>query len=141
MADATFQRVDSRDDDAFGPPAVLLCGFSKESEPAFREVLEALGATEHRLVYCSPNMLEGTVEQALTVGADDDPAPPEALPQVVLLSGLSSAQIQGFLHEYRARGLPATIFASSTPTNLTFTVKGLLRELLREQREMSKVRG
>jgi hypothetical protein len=143
MHDGTFQKIEERDDDACGPRAVLVCGFPSSVEPPLREILNGIGAAEHRVVLCTPAMVKLPLGEALAAPAGqpaDAPAAPDALPRVVVLSGLSGAQLQGFLAAYRASGLPSPIFASTTPPNLSFPVGKLVVELLREQREMGRPR-
>lgn len=137
---ATFQRIDENDELSPGPPAVLVCGFATDIEAALKAVLERCGAPEHRVVFCSREMVRQTLKQALESTESAQPAPPDTLPKAMVLSGMTGTQIQGFLSAYSASKLPRPIFASVTPINLSFPVGKLLMELLNEHREMSKRR-
>ena len=137
---ATFQRIDENDEISPGPPAVLVCGFATDIEASLKAVLERAGAPEHRVVFCSREMVKQTLKQALGATEPTQPAPPDTLPRAMVLSGMSGSQLQAFLSEYTASKLPRPIFASVTPINLGFPVGKLLVELLAEQREMAKRR-
>lgn len=141
MNDGTFQKIDSPDYGAIGPPSILVCGFSTQIESTVKKVLESVGADKHQVLFCTSSMVKQPLGQALESSeSSGEPAAPDKLPRAMVLSGLSGAQLQGFISGYRTSGLPRPIFASVTPINLDFPVGKLLVELLREQREMSKPR-
>jgi hypothetical protein len=137
---ATFQRIDESDETSPGPRAVLVCGFATDILAALRGVLERCGAPDHRVVFCSRDMVKQTLKQALEATEPAPPAAPDTLPRAMVLSGMTGTQLQAFLSEFKASKLPRPIFASVTPINLGFQVGKLLVELLAEQREMSKRR-
>ena len=141
MKHGTFQKIKSTDDDALGPAAVLLCGFSTDVESRVKKVLENVGAREHRILFCTKAMVKQPLGKALQSEDDSNrAAEPDRLPRTMVLSGMSGSQLKAFLSEFRSCGLPRPIFASVTPHNLEFPVGKLLLELLNEQREMAKRR-
>lgn len=136
--DASFESLDHDDSVGPGPQALLLCGLETTLAPAIGALLRDSGAESHRLVFCTKEMLDHTLRAALGAeAASDPPLPPAALPQVVVLSGMSGQQIHGLIDGWRAAGLPAPIWAASTPSNLEFRVRALLQELLAERRAMA----
>lgn len=141
MNNGTFEKIEATDDGALGPPAVLVCGFATNIENTLKKVLVNVGAEEHRVVFCTPEMVKQPLGNALESMDDSTPAEADKLPKAMVLSGLSGSQLQGFLSSYRTSGLPRPIFAAVTPTNLGFPVGTLLVELLSEQRQMSKKRS
>ncbi len=136
----TFRKIDDDKDPGLGPPALLICGFDPAVAEKLRPVLSELGAPDHRLIFCTPAMVKQPLAQALEGADREEPAAPDQLPRVMVLSGLSGAQINAFLRKYAELGLPRPIFASVTPSNLKFPVGKLLNELLKEQRAMSRRR-
>ena len=80
----------------------------------------------------------GAALEAATSLPDASPLPPDALPQVVVLSGMTGRQIHGLIDGWRAARLPAPIWASTTPSNLEFPVRVLVKELLAERRAMTR---
>jgi hypothetical protein len=116
---------------------VLLAGFTAEEASAVQAFLAGLGATGHRMVCCTAEMLGQTLEVALTTEPAAPPLGPEKLPRVAVLSGLPDAQLGAALDRWRETGLPRPIFACATPTSLGFTVKRLLGDLWREHQMMT----
>jgi len=135
---ASFQSLDRDDSSGPGPRAMLLCGLEQSLAPAIGQILRECGAGAHRLVFCTKAMLDERLGVALGGAPPDDaPLPADALPRVVVLSGMTGRQIHGIIDGWRAAGLPGPIWASSTPSNLDFPVRILVRELLAERRAMA----
>ncbi len=138
MHDGTFQKIDDDDESALGPTAILVSGFSQEVGDPLGAVLRGIDATDHRVLFCTPEMIKQPLGQALDTQTQSEPAKPDTLPRVMILSGFTGAQLQGFISGYKSSGLPRPIFASVTPINLEFPVGKLIMELLREQRAMRR---
>lgn len=136
--DAPFEALDRESDHAFGPEAVLLCGFDRTEAGSIELLLRGAAAGEHRVVCCTTTMGSWTIERAL--GGDDGGKllPVGKIPRVMLLSGLSDAKVQAVLDAYAATGLERPIFAVATPANLGFTVIRLLEELMAERQAMAE---
>jgi len=81
-------------------------------------------------------MLGGTLQAALATTAPGPAVAADKLPRTVILSGLTGRQLHAMIDGWAAAGLAPPIWASTTPNNLEFTVRDLLRELLAEQRAM-----
>lgn len=141
MSGGTFRKVDAGGGESFGPPALLLCGFAANEVEPVGELLRKVGVDGHRPILCTKPMVRQPLGEALAAaGSEDPPAPPESLPRVMVLSGMTGPQIRAFLQGFGQTGLPRPIFASTTPHNLGILVRDLLVELLREHQEMAKQR-
>ncbi len=138
MADETFSRVDEADEPRIGPEAVLVCGFSSEEFPAVESLLKAIGAEPHRITPCTEAMLSQRLEDALATTGQDPPVPPDKLPRTMVLSGFREGQVRELMKRYGSTGLARPIFATTTPSNLDFTVRELLVHLLQEHRAMQE---
>lgn len=136
--EGTFQEIDRDDEEVLGPPAVLICGYPRDIDAKLRRLLESIGAGDHRLVFCTPTMVKQTLGAVLEGTATDQPAAPDQLPRVMILSGFTGAQIHGFLDGYPETELPRPILATVTRINLGFPIGGLLSELVAEQRAMKE---
>jgi hypothetical protein len=134
--DNAFQAVEQDDLTRVGPRAILICGFSTASEAAVRELLGWVNAPDVPLIFCAEALLTLPLVEALTNVDAGPPVPPDKLPPVMVLSGLTGQEIHGFLEHFAATNLPRPIFAAATPTNLTFTVKQLLAALRQERKAM-----
>lgn len=141
MSDASFESIDQDHRPGEGPDAVLLAGFALEEVAKVRDLLAQAGAPTHRVLRCSTAMLDLPLRDALSLELPGPPVPADQLPRAVILSGLSGAQIHVVIDAWKGAGLARPIWASTTPSNLEFTVKDLLKELLSEQRAMAAQSG
>ncbi len=138
--DGSFQKIEERDDDAIGPAALLVCGFAPDVAAPLQVLLEKVGATRHRIIFCTKDMVKQPLGLALETLDPGEPAAHDELPRAMVLSGFTSARLQGFLKSFGSTNLPRPIFASTTQANLNFPVGKLIMELLKEQRAMGRRR-
>jgi len=136
-SDATFEAFDSESDQAFGPEAVLLCGYERNEASLIDAVLKGLALAGHRVVCCTTTMGSWTIERALAGDDGGKLLPVGKIPRVMLLSGLRDEHVQAVLDAYASTGLERPIFAVATPANLGFTVIRLLEELMAERQAMA----
>jgi hypothetical protein len=135
--ESAFEEIGESTADAVGPAAVLLSGFAEPEAERVLTLLAEVGAKDHRVLRCASEMLDRRLTEALS-GAPGDPLPAEALPRVVILSGLPDAGINAVVDRWADTGLPRPLFACATPSSLELTVKRLLSDLLREHRALSR---
>jgi hypothetical protein len=135
--EAGFEAIDHDEAPGVGPAAVLLCGFAAEEVAPLERLLAAAGAPEHAVILASEPMLDLTLQEALCTGEPGPPLAAHKLPRTVILSGLNGSQLHRVIDGFAGTGLAPPIWASTTPGNLSFTVRDLLRELLAEQRAMA----
>jgi Domain of unknown function (DUF3783) len=134
MSQAEFRRIDQDEGGPLGPDAVLLCGYSIEESRGISSLLGRIEASGHRVILCTEAMLGQTLAEALGTADEALPVPPDKLPRVIVLSGMTGEQVRALLDQYSALKLPRPIFATVTPTNRSFTVRDLLVDLLKEHR-------
>lgn len=134
----TFKKLDANPkvETVIGPPAVLFCGFTPQEAMLMKTLLKAVGAEDHNILLCTEQMIMQPVGQALLATKQLPPVPPDKLPRVMVMSGMSDEQIHGVLEGYSATRLRRPIFATATKRNLNYTVRELLVELLQEHRMM-----
>lgn len=136
--EATFESIDQDDAPGIGPAAVLLAGYGPEADAPVVALLTAAGALGHRVLRVTREMLQGTLAMALGDPGGGAALGAAELPRVAILSGLSGRQLHAVIDGWRETGLPRPIWASTTPNNLTFGLRDLLKELLAEQRAMAE---
>ena len=137
MSQGECKRIDQDEEAPLGPLALLMCGHSSEESRTVSSFLGAISASEHRVVLCTEPMVAQSLGEALATTEESPPVPPDKLPRVIVLSGMTGAQVRVFLDQYASTLLPRPIFATVTPSNLSFTVRDLLVELLQEHRAMT----
>jgi hypothetical protein len=139
--DTTFESIDQDEAPGVGPAAVLLCGFAEQEVDPVGRLLAEAGAPDHAVIRVSEAMLGGTLQAALTATAPGPAVAADKLPRAVILSGLTGRQLHAVIDGWAGAGLAPPIWASTTPHNLEFTVRDLLRELLAEQRALGGLGG
>jgi hypothetical protein len=136
----TFRPIDGSSERRFGRRALFLVGFAPEAGAKLAGLAAEIGAAGLRFVYCTDEMLTGTLGEALATEAQPPDVKPADLPPFLVLSGFSGAELHAFLNRFAETGLPRPIFASATPNNQSSRVKDLLRELAAEHVEMMALR-
>jgi hypothetical protein len=132
--ESPFRPIQPDDETRVGPRGILICGYAPDAAAPLQTLLAQINAPEAPLVFCTEAMLAQSLEEALTEPAAGSPAPPDKLPPVMVLSGLTGRELHTFLEQFDAANLPRPIFAAATTINLTFTVRQLLIALLQENR-------
>ena len=140
--DSDFRKLDADKTDTFGPAAILVSGYPPMVIDPFEDLLAAIGCASHRVVLVSEQMLDMKLGDILAAeGSLGKPAPAEALPPVILFSGMTDAQVRSFLSGYKDLGAPRGIFAVLTETNIDFVLREHLIALLQEHEAMTKENG
>jgi hypothetical protein len=122
---------------ATGPNAVFLSGFDTVESTTVTDILARIGFPDHRIVLCTAAMLSMSLEDALRERSPDTPVSPDALPRIVIVSGVPDQRIKHLLNAYGATDLPSPIWATTTESNLIMTVRNVIRHLLDEHRRIS----
>ncbi|MBN2719346.1 MAG: DUF3783 domain-containing protein [Deltaproteobacteria bacterium] len=134
MSDSDFQEL-TNDVRVFpGPRLFLVSGYDADEIESLSGFLEGIGYPGVPVKYCTASGLDSLLETVLSEEALEEPAGKGKLPTVMVFSGMTSADVQTVMGRFKECGLPRPIFATTTPTNLKFTVKTLLQHLLEEQR-------
>ena len=63
----------------------------------------------------------------------------DALPAIVL-NAVSSAELNGFVQNFKTLGLPKCLFAVVTPTSINWKFHDLIKDLLEERAMFEKMR-
>ena len=124
-----------RNDGLFpGPRAFLVSGYDPDQLTALRQFLADIGYGDAPVKPCTAAQIGHPLEKALSEDTEGVPLGQGKLPYALVFSGLSVSDVHAVMDRFSRTGLPRPIFATTTPTNLTFTVKTLLIHLLEEQK-------
>lgn len=134
MTDTDFQQMKNDNRIFPGPRAFLVSGYNGQEVSELSAFLDTLGYNGIPIRACGESQLNDTLETVLSSDSPEDPAADGALPHVMVFSGMTSADVQTVMRGFSKSGLRRPVFATTTPTNMTFTLKELLRHLLEEQR-------
>lgn len=138
MAESKFKKLEDIQPVETTVRAALLCGYSIKQKTTLAEFFDHIGIPEVQFVMCTEQMIPHKLKEAFEIPDDNPPLPPEKLPRAMILSGFSSENIRDLLDNFSDCEVPRPIFATTTPVNLTFTVRELLIDILEEHKVMSQ---
>lgn len=117
---------------------ILMFGLNKDKEAAVRAAGSAIGATvvavprkDYSQKLGTLANVQGFLRDKTVYSGPDFPA------EMLVFSGMNSAQVDTFLAEYKKQCVPAIgLKAIVTPHNVFWTAEALFKELLREHMSM-----
>lgn len=138
MTDGTFEKVQHSDSRMYGPPKLLLCGFSTPAQPKFMAVLKMVGLQDVAVVWVNEENQKMTLSGLLGLPNDTGVGTGSALPRAIIVSGIKEKQLHGLMNMCRKTGMQKTLWAALTPTSETWPLAQLLTELEAERLALSK---
>lgn len=126
-------------DDRIMAQFILMFGLNKNKEAAVRTVSTAIGATVVAVPRKDYSQKLGTLAKVQGFSRDKTVySGPDFPAEMLIFSGMNSAQVDEFLAEYKKQGVPAIgLKAIVTPNNVFWTPETLLKELLKEHMSMT----
>ncbi|MDA3810883.1 MAG: DUF3783 domain-containing protein [Spirochaetaceae bacterium] len=121
-----------------GPRAVLVSGFDEDSHAILDKFITENGISDFSVIPCREDSVNKLIEEVLGNQSEAKIVTPEKLPPVMLWSGITHQELDQILGNFKTCGLVRPIFATTTESNLKFSVKELLQHLLKEQQQMKK---
>ena len=140
MTDGTFEKVQHSDSRMYGPPKLLLCGFSLQAQPAFIEVLKMAGLEDTAVVWANEDNQKETLLALLALPDGAGKGRGSTLPRAIIVSGITENQLHTLMTLCRKSGMPPSLWAALTPTSETWPLGQLLNELQAERKTLSKGR-
>jgi len=139
LEDTKFVPIND-DDPRFGPPAMLLLGFSDEDVRLALEMLQDMGGNFMQVLLCTEEMLNGTLNEALNFTQPDlsQVKTLKGVPRVCFLSGLSGEELIMVVRAFPEAGLTGIAFAAHVPKNSDKSLKELVGEIMGDHERLSK---
>lgn len=117
---------------------ILMFGLDKKKEVAVRSAATVIGATvvdvprkDYSQKLGALAKVQGFSQEKTVYNGPDFPA------EMLVFSGMNSAQVDAFLAEYKKQGVPAIgLKAIVTQHNVFWTPEALFKELLREHMQL-----
>jgi hypothetical protein len=136
VTENTFSRVEETDKRLYGPRKLLVCGYAAEDQAALRTMLAGLNLADLPLVFAATAQLEWHLKRLLELPAETGLKEESDMRRAVIMSGISEKELHMLLGGYRARGLPAQLWATLTPVTEAWPLRQLLDELAAEHEAM-----
>lgn len=134
MTDSDFEKMTDAVRPFPGPELFLVSGYEREEIKQLTAFLQSIGYPNAAVKFCTEAQLNDTLESVLNEPPAGEPAGKGKLPNTMVFSGMTRADVQTVISRFKECGLPRPIFATTTPSNLSFKVRELLRHLIEEQR-------
>lgn len=140
MTDGTFEKVQRSDSRMYGPPKLLLCGFTAQAQPKFLAVLKMAGLQDVGVVWANEDNEKETLSALMGFSDGAGTGTASSLPRAVIVSGITENQLHGLMTLCRKTGMQHSLWAALTPTSETWPLAHLLTELQAERKAFSKRR-
>lgn len=135
----SFQKIDH--DDAIRPggrACILVFGYNPLELGTIKTY--AANYNDLEVIEVKANMVHNTLKQL--IDETDNISPKETVHQnpAVIINALSSAELNHFVHNFRALGLKSPLFAMVTETSINWKFTDLIDDLLEERAMFMKMR-
>jgi hypothetical protein len=137
MAKAGFEKLQNSEKTLFGPRKLLLTGFSSNSQTKFKILLEMLGLSDLPIVWAASEQLDDPLNVVVDLPEDFGKGMDSSLPRAIIAGGITEKELRLLMSGCRKAGMKHTIWATLTPTSVTWPLKQLLAELTAEHKAMS----
>ncbi|MBI9076986.1 MAG: DUF3783 domain-containing protein [Desulfatibacillum sp.] len=138
MAEATMTRVTDSDAPMYGPRTLLVCGYTKDNQDAFLNLLKTEIPAKTPTVFCLPEDGDTLLSELVAKEDGHQYGREGKMPPAVILSGVSEKELRQIMTAWKGLGLPRQLWAALTPTSETWTLRALIRELQSEYMAMMK---
>ena len=133
-----FNRIDKSEQKMYGPRGLLVCGYPEEERGRFLEFVKYINMDDVPVIFAGNEDIEKNLGELFLYHHNTGVTGPSELPRSVIMSGLTQNELHGLMGAYREAGFESQIWASLTPTSVTWTLKALLVELLAEAKAMQR---
>lgn len=138
MTEGTFEKVHHSDNPLYGPPKLLLCGFSNQAQDQFRTILSMVGLEAVPVIWAHADHARETLRALLTLPDGTGAGMPSTLPRAVIVSGITENQLHGLMTRCRQSGMGPALWATVTPTSEDWALGNLLGELQAEREAFAR---
>lgn len=138
MTDGTFAKVHRSDKLLYGPPKLLLCGFSNQAQHHFGTILPMVGLQAIPVIWAHGDHARETLRALLELPDGTGAGMPSTLPRAVIVSGITENQLHGLMTCCRQSGMGPAMWATLTPTSENWTLGRLLGELQAERAALAR---
>ena len=138
MTDGTFEKVQHSDNRMYGPPKLLLCGFSTATQPKFSSIRQTAGIMDVPVVWANRHDLDQPIAALLDLPDGTGAGVDSTLPRAIVVCGITENQLHALMSSCRQAGMKQALWAVLTPTSETWPLGELLDELQAERDALAK---
>jgi hypothetical protein len=134
----SFEKIEKSDRCLHGPRKLLLAGFVADDQTRFKTLLQTLGFPDLALVWVGEEQSETLIGDLVQLPDGSGNGRSSSLLRAVIVGGISEKELGHLITGCRKAGLQQTLWATLTPTSVTWPLQQLLTELAAEHAAMSR---
>ncbi|MGD9365866.1 MAG: DUF3783 domain-containing protein [Desulfobacteraceae bacterium] len=138
MSKGSFEKIRNSDRRLYGPRKLLLTGFAAGVQTNFKTVLQKLGFSDVALVWATEDQLETIIDDLVQLPDGSGNGRTSSLPRAVIVGGITEKELQSLISGCRKAGMKQALWATLTPTSVTWRLQQLLSELAAEHAALSR---
>lgn len=138
MAKGSFKRIQPSDRRIYGARMLLLTGFAAGVQNRFKSLLQSLGFSDLSLVWATEDQSDTVIDELVQLPDGHGIGRSSSLPQAVIVGGITEKELQHLITGCRKSGLKQVLWATLTPTSVTWPLHQLLSELAAEHAALSR---
>jgi hypothetical protein len=131
---ARFEKIGDQARLLFGPRGLLACGLEEREQEHLLGMADRLG--ELPVVFATEAEAEQSLGELLALPAESNQGRPSGLVRAIIMSGISEIELHMIMTAWRKLGHERPLWATVTPTSVTWPLARLLAELAEEDDRM-----
>ncbi len=138
MSKGSFKKIQPSDTCIYGPRKLLLTGFAAGVQDRFKSLLQTLGFLDVALVWVTEDQSESIIDALVQMPDGSGIGRSSPLPRAIIVGGITEKELQHLITGCRKAGLKQVLWATLTPTSVTWPLQQLLSELAAEHAALSR---
>jgi hypothetical protein len=138
MSKGRFEKVKNSERCLHGPRKLLLTGFAANDQPRFKSLMQSLGFSELALIWAAEAQSETLIDELVQLSDGSGLGQSSSLPRAVIVGGIREKELRSLIAGCRKAGLKQVLWATLTPTSVTWRLQQLLTELAAEHAALSR---
>jgi hypothetical protein len=115
-----------------------LTGFAADAQTKFKTVLQTLGLSDVALVWATENQSEAIIDDLVQLPDGSGSGLSSSLERAVIVGGITEKELHRLISGCRKAGMKQALWATLTPTSVTWRLTQLLSELAAEHAALSR---
>jgi len=138
MSEGGFKKIQDSERCIYGPRKFMLTGFAAGVQDKFKSLVETLGFSDVALVWATEEQSGSIIDDLVQLPDGTGAGRSSSLPRAIIVGGVSEKELQDLISGCRKAGLKQVLWATLTPTSVTWPLQHLLSELAAEHTALSQ---
>ncbi len=138
MSKGSFKKIRNSGRYLYGPRKLLLTGFAGGVHAKFKTLMDKMGFADVDLVWAAEDQSALTIEDLAQLPDGSGSGRSSSLQRAVIVGGVTEKELHSLISGCREAGLKQVLWATMTPTSVTWQLQRLLDELAAEHAALSR---